>query len=46
VDIYSLAVYNEITILIDTQNSLIDKYICISLLTQLCHALKIQRLVA
>jgi len=44
VDIYSSAAYNEIAVLIDTQNSLVDEYIRTSLLTQLSRALKIQRL--
>jgi hypothetical protein len=40
----SLAAYNEIADLINTQNSLVDEYIHTSPLTQLSRALKIQKL--
>jgi len=42
---YYRAAYNEIADLITTQNSLIDKYVCTSPLTQLSRVLKVQKLV-
>ena len=41
---YCLAACKKIADLIDTQNSLVDEYICTSPLTQLSRALKIQKL--